>query len=180
MPLATGGWRELAEKKDLAVTERSEQKPQCLPEGVAHVSFPGGGIFLPARNPYDRQVLMEHVTNHLEPDGEVQVLIDGHRWLVRRRRDSPSRCLRCGCVSRLACHATSGDRTVCCSHCAFGSNFRCRASGRQTNGLHGGDGASRQTRRLARRRVVWRVIPTTNRSIFCRRRRATCTVRSSV
>ena len=116
-------WRNAAEAKETphAVTARPEREPCCLSKGVAHVSFSGGGIFLPARDPYDRQILMEHVTHHVGVGGEAQVLVDGQRWLVRLRSGHCSSCcFTCGCIPQPACYAAADGGAACCMQCAFG------------------------------------------------------------
>jgi len=88
--------------------------------GIAHVSFLGGGIFLPSRTPYDRQVLVEQVTHSVRAQGRVQVLIDDQRWLVQRNRGpSARRCARCSTPIRAACCSIAGDRAAYCLCCAF-------------------------------------------------------------
>lgn len=93
-----------------------------IANGVAHVSFVGGGLFLPARTPYDRQVLVEHVVERAQMKGRVQVLVDDLRWIVHlSRADLAFRCARCGAFSDPACHcATVGDE-VYCAKCALGT-----------------------------------------------------------
>src|ERR1043166_6991505 len=88
--------------------------------GIAHVSFPGGGIFLPARSPYDRQILIELVTDRVHCTGEVQVLLDGERWRVQLRRGGCPRCAYCGTAVHPTCNSmTHGERGYCVN-CAFG------------------------------------------------------------
>lgn len=52
---------------------------QALSKGIVHISFAGGGLFLPARSPYDRQMLVEHVTDRVRCKGHLQVLTDDER-----------------------------------------------------------------------------------------------------
>jgi hypothetical protein len=54
----------------------------AITKGIAHVSFPGGSMVLPARNPYDRQMLLEYVVNRAHARERVQVLVDDLRWMV--------------------------------------------------------------------------------------------------
>ena len=92
-----------------------------MTRGIAHVSFSGGGMFLPARNPYDRQLLTEHVLSRVRANGQVQVLIDNQRWMVHPHRGaSRARCSRCGCATGSACYLASGTGTPYCVTCAFG------------------------------------------------------------
>lgn len=91
-----------------------------IAKGLAHVSFVGGGIFVPARNPYDRQMLIEHVVDRVRAKGNVQVLVDDQRWLVRLSRGPSVDCYRCGYSLDAACYNTAGGAAVCCVGCAFG------------------------------------------------------------
>ena len=91
-----------------------------LANGIAHVSFPGGGIFLPVRNPYDRQVLTEHVAHHARTSSQVQVLIDDLRWMVSWRVAGPQpTCCVCGFRMDVACYATTAPSAPHCMSCAF-------------------------------------------------------------
>lgn len=91
-----------------------------LAEGVAHVSFTGGGVFVPARSPYDRQLLVEHVLDRVRSKGSVQVLVDDRRWTVNLLRGSrTARCWSCdGTVASIAC-CIDADTIVYCVGCAF-------------------------------------------------------------
>ena len=92
-----------------------------MTRGIAHVSFSGGGIFLPARNPYDRQVLAEHVLSRVRAKGEVQVLIGNQRWLVQQRSGSRvAPCTRCQCSAPSACYLPAEGGAPYCVTCAFG------------------------------------------------------------
>ncbi len=94
-----------------------------LAEGIAHISFRGGAAFLPARNPYDRETLIEHVTHAIRAQGRVQVLIEDQVWHVYLATDdSPATCSRCGRqVLEAACHSYGGTTAACCVKCAFAS-----------------------------------------------------------
>ncbi len=97
-----------------------------LAGGIAHVSYPGGGLFLPARDPYDRQTLMEHVVQRLRSQGRVQVLVDKHRWIVQA--DAPQAhgvpCPACGQVTDAACYSATTDERGYCLRCALGGATR--------------------------------------------------------
>jgi hypothetical protein len=91
-----------------------------LARGIAHVSFPGGGFFLPARDPYDRQTLIEHVTQRVRAKGRVQVLVDSSRWIVEPTTSlSANTCTRCGETMDAACYPTSGSGVPYCVRCAL-------------------------------------------------------------
>jgi hypothetical protein len=92
-----------------------------MPKGIAHVSFVGGGIFLPARSAYDRQLLAEHVRNRVRAKGKVRVLVDDQRWMVHLRPSSnPADCSQCGRAANSACYLGAATGTPYCLACAFG------------------------------------------------------------
>ncbi|MCK6555650.1 hypothetical protein L6Q96_13890 [Candidatus Binatia bacterium] len=85
--------------------------------GVAHVSYPGGGAFLPARSAEDWQDLISHVMDRVRTAGRVQVLTAGHRWILRRTVEQASiRCTSCGTTSDSGCF--DGGLAFCVS-CAL-------------------------------------------------------------
>ena len=89
-------------------------------QGIAHVSFSGGGIFVPARTPYDRQMLIEHVVDRVRAKGQVQVLVDSQRWLVHLLRErSATKCWSCGIAPDSVCYPTAASDVVLCVRCAF-------------------------------------------------------------
>jgi hypothetical protein len=95
----------------------------AMAEGIAHISFAGGGMFLPARNPYDRQMLAEHVGERARAKGQVQVLMGDQRWMVRRACGAAAvRCALCGMGSTTACYSkVRACEDVCyCVACALG------------------------------------------------------------
>ena len=98
-----------------------------LARGIAHVSFSGGGIFLPARDPYDRQTLIEHVTQRVRAKGRVQVLVDNHRWMVQASTASlPTTCTACGEAADAACYASASNGRAYCMPCALGGATRAK------------------------------------------------------
>ncbi len=91
-----------------------------LAKGIAHVSFCGGGIFLPARNPYDREMLAEHVTNRVRAKGQVQVIIDDQEWMVYLSPDPSLLCCSvCSHPLPSACYSAGSDGIPFCVKCAF-------------------------------------------------------------
>ncbi len=93
---------------------------RALAKGIAHVSFTGGGIVLPARSPYDRQVLIEHVTHRVHTQGRVQVLVDDGRWMVHAHRGAAIGCARCGHVGDSVCYSDATGEVAYCVRCALG------------------------------------------------------------
>jgi hypothetical protein len=95
-----------------------------MAKGIAHLSFAGGGIILPARSPYDREVLVEHVLNRVHVKGRVQVLVDERSWIVQlgdARR--PLSCQHCGRRADSACYFWAGDGARFCVPCALGGDI---------------------------------------------------------
>ena len=89
-----------------------------LPRGVAHVSYRGGGCFLPVRTPYGRELLVEYVGDLVRSKGLLQVLIDGQRWFVRGSTGCVSaNCANCGRALMTRCdHEEAAPH---CLRCAF-------------------------------------------------------------
>ena len=91
-----------------------------LAPGIAHVSFPGGGTFLPARTPYDLQVLAEHVADRARTNGQAQVLIKDQRWTARVGLIMPlPGCAGCGKSLSVACCSNGPEGLLYCVKCAF-------------------------------------------------------------
>jgi len=91
-----------------------------LAQGIAHVSFAGGGVFLPARNPSDRQSLIADVAARARANGLVQVLVDNQRWIVRDVRDDHAAgCSACGLAPEPACYSAADERAAYCVTCVF-------------------------------------------------------------
>ena len=91
-----------------------------VPKGVAHVSFLGGGVFVPTRSPYDRQVLVELVADRAHSKGRVQVLVGDQRWMVHCSDAQRARtCSRCGTAEDVTCYSPSDRNTGYCVECAI-------------------------------------------------------------
>ena len=94
----------------------------AITTGIAHVSFSGGSVFLPARTPYDRQVLLEHIVDRARAKERVQVLLEKLRWMVHLRRGpATAYCSACGRLLNAACYSTAEDGQAHCLGCAFGN-----------------------------------------------------------
>jgi len=114
-----------------------------LAPGIAHVSFPGGGTFLPARTPYDLQVLAEHVADGVRTNGQAQVLIKNQRWTARVGLIPPlPGCAGCGNSLSVACCSNAPEGLLYCVKCAFAHSRRQPRRATQLNP---------DTRRLAAR-----------------------------
>lgn len=91
------------------------------PPGIAHVSYRGGSLSLPARNAYDRQVLAAELFRDSDQHDTVQVLLDDDRWLVHRLgRPQRIHCRACGAPTDRACRSDSGAAAPLCIGCAVG------------------------------------------------------------
>lgn len=91
--------------------------------GIAHISFAGGGVFLPARNPYDREVLVEHVADRVRSKGEVLVTLDDRYWSVCKSDGALGACcFACGYSLGSALYSATNEQTAYCVKCAFGDN----------------------------------------------------------
>jgi len=90
-------------------------------KGVAHISFAeGGGVVLPARSAYDRDLLVEHIAGSVRSKGCVRVAVDDRSWSVLRG-DGPSRTMCDGCgYELLAACCSASDGAAYCLRCAFG------------------------------------------------------------
>ena len=94
-----------------------------MTNGVAHVSFRGGSLFLPARTPYDRQALLDHVGAYLRATGEVQVLFGESRWMVHvERRALPVYCLGCTAPIDAGWYCPDDGGRTYCAKCALGGS----------------------------------------------------------
>ena len=94
-----------------------------LSEGIAHLSFAGGSLFLPTRNPADRQRLGNAIVTGAHLNGVVQVIVNEQRWLVR---PIPNRgavdCSRCGAALDTACSGADEHALAHCVDCIFVRN----------------------------------------------------------
>lgn len=77
-------------------------------------------MFLPARNPYDRQMLLEYIADRVRAKERVQVIVDGMRWMVDvPRSPAIAHCSACGCVLKsTSCSSAEHDEARCLG-CAF-------------------------------------------------------------
>jgi hypothetical protein len=92
-----------------------------MTHGVAHVSYLGGGVFVPTRSSRDRQMLTELVADRAHAKGQVQVLVDDQRWMACCCRSSHTRaCACCGATVDVACYACTNHDTEYCVWCALG------------------------------------------------------------
>jgi hypothetical protein len=106
--------------------------------GIAHISYRGGGLFVPARTPYDRQLLVEQVVERVRTKGQVQVLVDDQRWMVYSSGGAaPLCCAGCGLSHTSACYSAVLDEAAFCVKCAFGTGSAEPAPGSRRQRLAG-------------------------------------------
>ncbi len=84
---------------------------------VAHVSYLGGGIFLPDNGPGDRHTIIEYVGRLLSSKQKVQILLDNQRWLAQSGEHVC--CARCALVSKTSCREASAEGELYCLRCAL-------------------------------------------------------------
>lgn len=95
---------------------------------VAHLSFVGGGLLLPARDPYDRELLVEHVVARARQNGGMRVVLHGRAWSVRLTPDTfTGSCARCSRILQATLCATALGGAPYCVRCALGSPGRTGA-----------------------------------------------------
>ncbi|MFI5397359.1 MAG: hypothetical protein ACHQ9S_17615 [Candidatus Binatia bacterium] len=84
---------------------------------VAHVSFAGGGIFLPDHGPGDRLTLIDYVARLVRSKPKVQILLEHQRWLAQSGNHVCCAC--CGYASNVSCREASNDTDAFCLECAL-------------------------------------------------------------
>ena len=90
-------------------------------EDIALVSYRGGTFCLPARSPYDRDLLAEEVLRECHLHDTVQVLLNDERWLVRRLGQSRRvACAQCCRLTGATCHSAARGTASFCVGCAVG------------------------------------------------------------
>lgn len=65
-------------------------------KGVARISHPNGGMILPAKSPYDLELVIEHVDLYAKRHGRVHLELNRRDWLVTMRNgELPGVCTAC-------------------------------------------------------------------------------------
>ncbi len=85
---------------------------------VAHISYVGGGMFLPDHGPGDRHTIIEYVIRLIRSKQKVQVLLENQRWLVHS--GALVRCANCDLLTSTGCHEATKDHERYCLNCALG------------------------------------------------------------
>lgn len=113
-----------------------------LAQGIAHVSFPGGGNFLPFRNASDRRRLIADIADHSRAGDPVQLLVDEQRWVIRPRHTSSSLgCAGCGVTAEPAAFAHADEKTGYCIACVLAPSASSQSNA--SAGEHGWDEVTR-------------------------------------
>lgn len=79
---------------------------------VAQISFQGGGLVVPARDQYDREVAFEHAEAYARRHGHVRLDLDGDTMLIGLNGTSGHICSSCEVVLGLLTY-TFGHRYLC-------------------------------------------------------------------
>jgi hypothetical protein len=85
---------------------------------VAHVSFAGGGVFLPDHGPGDRRTLIDYVGRLANSKPKVQILLENQRWLAQPCNHVCCAC--CGYACDVSCREASNETDAFCLTCALG------------------------------------------------------------
>lgn len=88
---------------------------------TAHLDFGGGGLIVPARTPYDRQLLREHVLASVQQGRRIRLTVFGKTWLIVQAEapQSPVVCAACERpINNAVCYAP-GAATAHCVACAL-------------------------------------------------------------
>jgi hypothetical protein len=79
---------------------------------VAQISFRGGGLVVPARDRYDREVAFEHAETYARLHGRVRLELNGSTMHIALNGSSGHRCGSCGEVVGLLTYEL-GTRHLC-------------------------------------------------------------------
>ncbi len=81
-------------------------------KGIARLSFHDGGLFLPVKTPYEREILFEYADEYARRHGCVRLEVDRSECIVRLRGEQPEACTVCGQRLDRVTYAM-GARTLC-------------------------------------------------------------------
>jgi hypothetical protein len=62
---------------------------------IAHLSFRGGGLILPAHTAYERELLVECVEATTKRYGHLRLEVDGQHWTIRTSNGLQAVCVSC-------------------------------------------------------------------------------------
>ena len=86
---------------------------------VAQISFRGGGLVVPARDQYDRELAFEHAEAYARRHGRVRLQLNGDTMLIGLNGTSGHRCHGCDEVLGLLTYDL-GERHLC-ARCVRGA-----------------------------------------------------------
>ncbi len=83
---------------------------------VAHISFKGGGLIVPAQTPYERELLFENAEVYTKRHGSVRLKVNRRQWTISRPNGHREVCASC---SRWLNNLTyRSDGQTLCGQCA--------------------------------------------------------------
>jgi hypothetical protein len=86
----------------------------------AHMTFAGGGLVLPARTPYERELLREHVLSYARDKNPLQLTVGRTTWVIDRpSANRPVVCERCQRQLTAAALHTPQSSECYCVACAL-------------------------------------------------------------
>lgn len=94
---------------------------------VAQISFQGGGLVVPARDQYDRDVAFEHAEAYARRHGHVRFELDGDTMLIGLNGTSGHHCSSCDCVLGLLTYSFGQHHL--CSRCVREAASASRGKG---------------------------------------------------
>ncbi|MFI5394698.1 MAG: hypothetical protein ACHQ9S_04125 [Candidatus Binatia bacterium] len=88
---------------------------------TAHIVFAGGGLVLPARTPYELQILREYVLDRARHKEQMRINVGRKTWIVERAsEDRPFACARCKRQQlTVAALRKPGNETTYCVACSL-------------------------------------------------------------
>ncbi len=87
---------------------------------TAHLTYHGGGLLIPARTPYERQVLREHVLACARHQAHLRVKVGRQLWTIERpTAERPHICVDCDRQLTVAALFRATDPRAHCVRCAL-------------------------------------------------------------
>ena len=83
--------------------------------GTAHISFAGGGLILPARTPYDRELVFEYIEASAKHHANLQLSAKGRHWTVSVKIARREPCCKCSRSLRDLAYRGNGENF--CAQC---------------------------------------------------------------
>ena len=84
-------------------------------KGIARISYRDGLLLLPAKTPYELEIMSEHVNYFVRREGKVQLRLNGRDWLVKMANGEVlGSCMHCREPLRKVSYAKR-ERVLCAS-----------------------------------------------------------------